>query len=157
MCEEASQLFSQFDLSSAKKIQLAERDSPQSYIAGAFQYTAKIKKGCFGNWSFGPMEQCNDLPEWAPNNLPNSQFPKQPLLNQLYNGSVNSMHYHPPNCDICLLSSEALVSILNSQGCEVIKLIDVQFLCSRTIFQTTYSNYYSWPLIWPYCHLSIII
>ena len=63
MCEEASWLFSQFDLSSAKKIQLAERDSPQSYIAGAFQYTAKIKKGCFGNWSCGPMEQCNDLPE----------------------------------------------------------------------------------------------
>ena len=87
------------------------------------------------------------LSEHHANNLPNSQFPKQPLLNQLYNGSVNSMHYHPPNYDICLLSSEALVSILNSQGCEVIKLIDVQFLCSRTIFQTTYSNYYSWPLI----------
>ena len=32
MCEEASWLFSQFDLSSAKKIELAERDSPHGLI-----------------------------------------------------------------------------------------------------------------------------
>ena len=50
--------------------------------------------GCFvhselviRHWAFRHTEQCNDLPEWPPNNsflVPNFQCSKQPLLNRLY-------------------------------------------------------------------------
>ena len=69
--------------------------------------TAKSKKGCFGDWSFVQIEQCNDLLEWAPNirfPMPNSQCPKQPLLNQLYKQTFIGERIKTETllCDICL-------------------------------------------------------
>ena len=57
-------------------------------------HNSLFDKGCFvhselviRHWAFRHTEQCNDLPEWPPNNsflVPNFQCSKQPLLNRLY-------------------------------------------------------------------------
>ena len=57
-------------------------------------HNSLFDKGCFvhselviRHWAFRHTEQCNDLPEWPPNNsflVPNFQCSRQPLLNRLY-------------------------------------------------------------------------
>ena len=57
-------------------------------------HNSLFDKGCFvhselviRHRAFRHTEQCNDLPEWPPNNsflVPNFQCSKQPLLNRLY-------------------------------------------------------------------------
>ena len=62
-----------------------------------------FNKSCLGNWAFGHTEQCNDLPEWPLNNsfvVPNSQCPKQLLLNQLY----TIIDVKATDVDDCILS-----------------------------------------------------
>ena len=52
------------------------------YIADSIKASLAI-----GHWPSGDTERCNYLPESPPNNsflVPNSQCPKQPLLNQPY-------------------------------------------------------------------------
>ena len=65
-----------------------------------------FNKGCFGNWAFGHTEQCNDLPEWPINNsfvVPNSQCPKQVLMNQLY----TIIDVKATDVDGCILSTSS--------------------------------------------------
>ena len=60
----------------------------------------------FGNWAFGHTEQCNDLPEWPLNNsfvVPNSQCPKQVLMNQLY----TIIDVKATDVDDCILSASS--------------------------------------------------
>ena len=77
-------------------------------LANIYIYQADSIKFAFsfGNWAFGHTEQCNDLPEWPLNNsfvVPNSQCPKQVLMNQLY----TIIDVKATDVDDCILSASS--------------------------------------------------
>ena len=77
-------------------------------LANIYIYQADSIKVAFsfGNWAFGHTEQCNDLPEWPLNNsfvVPNSQCPKQVLMNQLY----TIIDVKATDVDDCILSASS--------------------------------------------------
>ena len=65
-------------------------------------------------WAFGHTKQCNDFPEWPPNNsllLSNCQCPKQPLFwtIELYLPTIHTFILSRPTCNTIIFVSTKII------------------------------------------------